>query len=202
MAFPAAAMILAANITACEPKAADTISTQTAPVSEVITTEAATEEQYSLDLRSEIDFKNEEFVILTPKSEGWSIQKDFAATEGETGEVINDAAYERKEKLLEIYNVKITSKETSSYTDVEAKADITTQLNTFDAVLCEMTTVGNLAQNGLLCDLKSIETMHLDMPWYAQNSVKELSIANKLFFVLGDISLVDNEDTCAIAFNK
>ena len=60
----------------------------------------------------------------------------------------------------------------------------------------------SLALDGQLTDLKTVSTIDLSAPWWDQNSVKDLSLCNKLYFVMGDINLYDNQGTWVMLFNK
>lgn len=59
-----------------------------------------------------------------------------------------------------------------------------------------------MVNNDLLTDLNSISTLHLSNSWWDQNAVKQLSIANRLFYVCGDINTYDNLGTWCVLFNK
>lgn len=152
-----------------------------------------------------LDFGGKNFTILVPADNGWSQYDDFSATEV-TGEAVNDANLKKMQKLEEIYNVKIVNKVASQSSVVEeARSDIQANLNTYDAILAEMCENGGistLAEEGLLQDLKALDNIDLSKPWYSQNAVNNLSMSNKLFYVMGDISTVDNDGISALSFNK
>jgi hypothetical protein len=60
----------------------------------------------------------------------------------------------------------------------------------------------NLVTQGLFYDLKQLPHIDLEKPWWDQNSVKSLSIDNKLYLVATDININDKDATAAVAFNK
>jgi len=149
-----------------------------------------------------LDFGGEDFVILTPESVAgdWAQFFDFLAPEL-TEEPVNDANYERIALMKQLYNVNIVNQTTKDVlTDAQNAAK--SGDNPYDAIHIQSTKAPTLAQAGALIDLKSVSTIDLTNPWYNQNAVRQLSIANKLFFVLGDISTVDNDGIAAISFNK
>jgi len=51
-------------------------------------------------------------------------------------------------------------------------------------------------------NLFNIDYIDLEKPWYDQGGIKEMSIDNKLFIVLSDALLSDDNATCITIFNK
>ncbi len=159
---------------------------------------------YELKPVDGIDYKGERFNILVPKSEGWVVSRDFASEYSEKGsDVIQDAAYERVLAVNGLYNTEINAITTKSNVASEAQNDIEGQLGTFDLILCDVTSVGSLSIQHLLADLTEFdgEEIQLDAPWYNQNFVDNMSIGGRLFYVIGDFSIIDNEGITAIQFN-
>ncbi len=72
----------------------------------------------------------------------------------------------------------------------------------YDIVFHNANSLAHMAQNGLLTDLSSVETLHLNNSWWDQNAVEQLSIDNKLFYVNGDINTYDDLGTWCVLFNK
>ena len=169
----------------------------------VATTEEPTEEGNFVPVEG-LGFGGEDFVILVPVSApgGWAQFFDFTATELNE-DPVNDANYERLQKMKELYNVNIYSVETPSK---NMATDVTNAHNAgnnpYGLVHIELTVVPALAQKGYFVDLNTIESMDLTNPWYTQSAVKQLSIANKLYYTLGDFSTVDNDGIAAMCFNK
>lgn len=59
-----------------------------------------------------------------------------------------------------------------------------------------------LAADGLLADLTTLEGINLDGNWWDQRANKDLTLNGKLYFSTGDISILDNECTMVMFFNK
>ncbi len=151
-----------------------------------------------------VDFHGEAFNVLVPKSTDWVVSRDFASEYSEKGkDVIQDAAYERVLAVNRLYNTDIRAITTKTSVALEAQNDMEGQLGTFDLILCDVTDVGSLSIQHLLCDLTEFdgEEIQLDAPWYNQNFVKNMSIGGRLFYVIGDFSIIDNEGITAIQFN-
>ena len=79
---------------------------------------------------------------------------------------------------------------------------LTTGLYNYDILFQNSTRLSAMVVNGLLTDLKGIPTLHLSNSWWDQNSVQDLSIADHLYYVCGDINTYDNLGTWCILFNK
>ncbi len=73
----------------------------------------------------------------------------------------------------------------------------------FDAAMPFMSAVVAFAQDGNLFDLCDFEG-YLDIyaPWWDQNANNSLSIANRIFFATGDISIMQRIGSGGVAFNK
>lgn len=54
----------------------------------------------------------------------------------------------------------------------------------------------------MLYDYNDIDEIQFDQPWWDQQIRNELSVEGKSFFATGDISIMDNEATWCILFNK
>lgn len=59
-----------------------------------------------------------------------------------------------------------------------------------------------LAQQGFLLDLHDVPYLDLEQPWWDQRANENLTINGKLFITTGDISILDNECTMVMFFNK
>ncbi len=79
---------------------------------------------------------------------------------------------------------------------------VTTGTYDYDIVFQGSGFLSNMAKNGLLTDLNTVESLHLENSWWDQNAVKQLSIGNKLFYVNGDINTYDDLGTWCVLFNS
>ena len=61
--------------------------------------------------------------------------------------------------------------------------------------------LANWAREGLLCDLTELENMHRDAPWYSQYANDAYSVANRLYFTTGDITILNKVNTISHLFN-
>lgn len=79
---------------------------------------------------------------------------------------------------------------------------VTTGTYSYDIVFHAANTMCSMVSNGLLTDLNKVSTLHLENSWWDQNAVRDLSIANHLYFVNGDINTYDDLGTWVLLFNK
>ena len=169
------------------------------------TDETATVERLTIDFEP-VDFDGHEFTFLTrtindPDWAEWN-HRDLTAEEL-TGEVINDAVFNRNQAIEEKFNITFneivldigvfTSRIRQS---VQAGDDL------FDAVGLHLMTFAPLAQDGMLMDLFSVPYLNLAKPWWDQGTIRDLSIMNRLFIAQGDLLIIDNDAMEAMIFNK
>ena len=150
----------------------------------------------------EADFDGHKFNVLTrgKSSATWCSRDIFA--EGLTGEVINDAVYNRNQTIEDQYNFEVVEFGSDDPSNV-AKTSILSGDDEFDMVCIRIKDhITSLVNAGLLLDLKALELMDLSQPYYDQNSMQFLSIANKQFAVTGDLLIMDNDATRCALFNK
>ena len=79
---------------------------------------------------------------------------------------------------------------------------VETGVYTYDILFHGLNTLASLAVNDYLEDLNGIPTLQLGNSWWDQHSVEDLSIANHLYMVCGDINTFDNIGTWVLLFNK
>ena len=149
----------------------------------------------------EADFGGYEFTFMDRGSDHttWYTYDIFA--ESENGDAINDAVFQRNRILEELYNIKIGEIGViSPATDI--KPLIMAGDNTVDVFTDGLSDLKNLTTGNMLYDFNDISEVKLDQPWWDQQMRTELSVDGKCFFVTGDISVMDNEATWCILFNK
>ena len=149
------------------------------------------------------DYGGYEFTFLgnsTAYNSYW-FSKDLYS-EGENGDLINDAVYARNLAVEERFNIKINAKLSGTqYND--AKKSIQSGDNTYDVFSVPLQGASaQLAQDGLLMDLKNVPYIDLEKPWWDQRANKELSINKKLMFTISDLLIIDKDALFIFLFNK
>ena len=162
-----------------------------------------TEELYPDYLPEALDFDKKEITFLVMgdgyNSVDWRSQDIYAETDSD--DPIVSAVYRRNMFLEEEYNVKIREV-ASDAPGTTAQNSIKSGLDEFQVLMCNTASTISLMQNQLLLDLNSLEYLDLTQPWWDQTMRENCSIAGKNYFATGDISIMDNDATWVMMFNK
>ena len=149
----------------------------------------------------EKDFGGYEFTIMDRNSDHipWETYDVYA--ESENGDAINDAVYRRNRVLEEHFNIKIVESPILYPADNMQKLIIAGD-DTIDVFMDGLNALTKLTTGNMLYDYNEISEIQLDQHWWDQQMRTELSINGKCFFATGDISVMDNEATWCILYNK
>ncbi|MHC1693908.1 MAG: hypothetical protein AB9835_01235 [Eubacteriales bacterium] len=168
--------------------------------SEVTTQQSTTREMPDLP---ETDMNGKTFTFLTS---GWGeevwVMNDIMA-ESETGEAINDAKYLRNRTIESRYNCKIAEFNTMlSDAPAKLRTNVKAGDTTYDFFMARPQQYLPLAQDGMIIDLNTVPHLDFSRPWWDHNAVESLSVLDKLYAVTSDITIMDNDATSALVFNK
>lgn len=122
-----------------------------------------------------------------------------------TDSIINEAVALRNSIIFEKYGVEIKAVlcddvYTTLKQQIEGGGD-----DCADAAMPFLKSCTVLAQNGDIYDLRDFEQdgyIDLSMPWWEKNATESLSIGNKVYFAVGDMSIMQKICCNAIMFNK
>jgi hypothetical protein len=147
------------------------------------------------------DFNGYEFKMIL-REETYYNSEDFYVEE-ENGDTTNDATYRRNAEIEEMLNIKIIP----VWVAYASQPQFITQTvlagdNAGDAVVTSFRYSFDAAKSGYLVDLAKMPGIDLSMPWWDQNLMSETSVMNKIYYVTGDITVVDNDGTWIMMFNK
>lgn len=180
----------------------DTGAKETAANDTVITGAAETTEAViPLNLPDE-NYDGYEFKVLTRGNTDvhWK-SKDIYAEEI-NGDALNDAVYTRNLWLAEEYGVKVTDIGATDPYATGSKS-VLAGADDYDLFTVHVQVhTASFVSNNMLINLYDIPNIDLTQPYYDQNSVKSLSVVNKLFCVTGDMLTMDNDATWVVLFNK
>ena len=197
LALLLAAMMLASA--GCGAGTESTDTSETAGTAEMAETAAATELTVELPSKT---YNGEEVMFLTSKctwSDKYTCFEIFASEMN--GALINDAVYTRNAQIEELLDIRITETLLPDIHEV-ARETLIAGDTQFDVVMPYINKGIGLATEGLLMDLNTIPYLALEKPWWDQRANENLVISDKLFFTTGDISILDNECTMVMFFNK
>ena len=149
----------------------------------------------------EKDYGGYEFTIMDRSTDHipWETYDVYA--ESENGDAINDAVYQRNRVLEELYNIKIVESPIQNPADNMQKLIIAGD-DSIDVFMDGLNALTKLTIGNMLYDYNEIPEIQLDQHWWDQQMRTELSVNGKCFFATGDISVMDNEATWCILFNK
>jgi hypothetical protein len=110
-----------------------------------------------------------------------------------TGEVVNDAIFERNAMVSERLNVEIEAYKGEAwdkYNNAVAaiRSSVMASDGAYDAVAGWSARIPALSLEGLLLDLNDMEYLDFGQPWWNQSAVEELQIAGHMHFVTGHIA--------------
>lgn len=161
--------------------------------------------KYQLVNMPKFNYSEKEFkiAIISEEAQGTYFNEEIDPNISvDTDQVIKDAVAERNNLVYENYGV--TVKGVALKNVVEAiNLDVKGDTGEYDAAMPFMCEAAKMAQRGDIYELTQYSNiMHLDAPWYDQMAIKEGSLAEKLYFVTGDISMMPKIVTFGITFNK
>ena len=129
-------------------------------------------------------------------------------SEGENGDVVNDAIFRRNTTIEDKYNVEIVQILDSSDSNHEnaTMAHIRTTVlageDLYDLAFASTSRIGTLAREGLFYDLNSVDYMDFNKSWWNKDVNDTLEISGRLFFTNSDFSLRDKSRSYIMLFNK
>ncbi len=198
------AAVLALNVVSCA-DTADTAKTTEAPDQAAEDTAVVTEAvddtlPYNYELA---DFGGYEFVFLNEGEVENNWANPLIAPEEANGETINDALYNRKIAVEDALNVVIREEGISGDTlATVTKKTVTAGDATYDAVMNRNNDIGSLITGGYLADLRSMEQLHFNEPWWDTIVCENATLNDRLYFASSDISLFPFEATWVLYFNE
>ena len=179
--------------------AGDSAEIQTADVSET----PAEPEETAIPLGiPEEDNGGRDFHMLVPNEKAYEF-----VTEA-TGEVVNDAIFERSNKTADLFNISFSYQyepggwdDRDSYNNFVKNAVLAGD-STYDIatgfIVCSLP----LYLQGSLMDFMTVADLNLSNPWWMNGQYDDLNIDGHLFCVFGDANLSVYKDCSVVYFNK
>jgi len=204
-----AALILVPALTACSDSAdtADTTAADTAAVGETTAAEVAGETDRSQvkDNLPELDFGGQTVRFLHRDDDAeCSMEVD---TEN-TGDVVDEAVYERTVYLEERLNVKIaeigitaTVHDNSSLIKA-VRQSVTAGSDDYDIMFNHMSGTTPLALEGMLIDLMTLDYLDFSQPWWAGDFINNATLYGRCYFAAGDAALTFIQSMYLMYYNK
>ena len=162
-----------------------------------------TTERIKPDLPDDLNFNGDTFTFLvTGPAYGFGYYETIDIyTEEQNGETLNDAVYIRNRNVEEKLNINIAQYKSDRVSN-DVKKTVSAGDNSYDAIFGDMYESSGMAQNKLVMNLKEMPYIDLDKPWWDKNAEQDLSVKNKLYFTVSDISTMAKACTRLLIFNK
>jgi hypothetical protein len=199
----AAAAALAACGGTASPVSADTAAT-TAAASAAVQTEAETTASLTSAVKAlpDADFGGYTFTVMDRSVDYnavWYTYDVFA--DATNGDPINDAVYERNGAIEEKYDMVFAENPQQDVTGAMRKL-IAAGDASVDMFTDGLKSLVQLIPDKMMYDLNEIPDINLSAAWWDPEMTSGLSVAHKSYFATGDISIMDNEGTWCVLFNK
>lgn len=169
-----------------------------------VTTTAVTEKVYTVDV-PDIDMEGKTFNIF---GQNWHSYLPLSIadvyTEELTGDILNDAVYNRNLTMEQRFNCRVTlftiENPDEGYNKV--LSSIMAGDNEYDITLMRAIQYNRLLLSSGLTELTNIPYLDFDNPWWDSNSFEELAIKNKKYVVVSDMTMNNYLSIFCIYFNK
>lgn len=146
-----------------------------------------------------------ELCFLTRDEDEWSTLEIFAESLTSESDNINNAVYERNDRIFQDYGVTVVElKKKLADHQTSVTNEVGSGNNDFQAIVTNTSYSASFATNGYLWNLYADEIDCLDFtkPWWDTGMAEGMSIDDKLYFATGDLLTSDNDATFVILFNK
>lgn len=172
-------------------------TTDTTDVSGDTTAPETTIDMSEIDELPEKNFGGYEFRILS-RTPGWCYGAWLV--EEETGEVLNDAMYNRNAAIAERFNITFTEKTTTK--SDEARTSLMAGDNAYDVINTRCANAWTWAEEGLLVSTDDLPYINLNKAYWDDSLNACLSIGGVNYFAIGATNLSSYDYTHVLLFNK
>lgn len=199
-----AALMLLPALAACAGDGTNEPVTTTAAPIAADTTTAAPETEYD-PLPADMKFDGQTLRLFS-RGRAWNAGE--MTVNGMTGEVVNDAIFERQQKIETRLGIKIENTlSADGGTNYDVIADqlrklVTAQSDEYDLVADGIYTTMPVVVEGLHRNLNDIPTLNLENEWWPQYFNAELTFGGKQYIATGDATLSLKRFTFVTVFNK
>lgn len=118
-----------------------------------------------------------------------------------TGEILNDAIYQRNSKIEGIYNISIATVYSGNFQN-DLQNSVNAADMAYDTAFGPANTLLTLAQTGYLLNWYTIPYINLEAQWWDKSVVNGLTLYDRLSMCTGDISPLTNIRVYSLVFNK
>ncbi len=204
----AAFLLAAAMFTPCIASCGDTqtpdqqpADTQTSAVSKADTEPVEVDpRQLVSDDLGEHDFGGYIFRIVTSEN-----RSDYMVVDTATGDVIDDAVFQRNQAVEDRFNCKITVlKDYPTYDELGQWMDKTVKSaeDAFDLVSNHAVDMGNRSLSAYFLNWYDIPNINFDKPWWSSSTINDLTYDGVCLLAVGDFALSAIGNAYCVFYNK
>ena len=195
-----ALMISAQILASCGSEGApETTTSGDADTPDTTTENVTTAEEIPDDL-PEKNYDGKTFTVLT-----YDYIKDDYVTDGENGEVVNDAIYHRDQTVSERFGVNIEYNAENDFngTASEIKKSVMSGDDTYQLVAHHVISMSTIATDGLFMNWYDVPYIDFSKPWWAKSTTEDLTYGgDKATIAIGDYALSALSGTYCYFFDK
>ncbi len=197
-----AALMLTASCSSSQDGSSDTTSSASYDsASSDETTDQSILAKFTPELKKELELDGYEFnIFVRPSIDDWTIVD--LVSEGETGDVLNDAVYKRNLWLEENYGFKINVGYSSATGTPEIQTYILADDDSYDAYFPIGRVAAGLATQGLLYDLNELEHIDFNKDCWNKMLLDSIAFGGKQYYASGAITTNSYNAVTMMAFNK
>jgi len=198
LAFLLALLLLAPTIASCGDSAEETTA-ETAPAD---TTAEETETELSDDI-PDIDFGGESFTFLT--SDVGHTQHAITVIQEQTGDVLNDAMYDRTMATAEKYNIAFNADEVtpdSASATNAVKNAVQAGDPAYDITMLRDRDAFAMTHQNFFTDIASLPHVNLEKPYWLSGVNEVINFSDSKFLTYGSMVLSLYDMTHIMLFNK
>ncbi len=171
------------------------------------TTEAESRKAIADDLPAS-DFGGKEFIVLGAAANSNPIEdfRGFVIADEMTGEIVNDAVYNRNLTISERFNAVIGYEAPGSgYSDSNnfvKKAVTSGEADAFHLASFHVVSNGSLVTQGYYMNWYDIPHIDFSKPWWSDSTVNDLTENGRCFLAVGDAAVSSVSQTYCMLVNK
>lgn len=175
--------------------------TDNTPTDNTTKPEETTSEFEPDSLPSDLNFGSKTVNILW-----WEENKEFV--EEQTGDVVDDALYNRDRKVEERLNIKLNNIPKSYTWDSRneylgaIRNSVMAGDDSYDIVSGQYATMPSLIADGIFKNLMTLDYLDFSKPWWVNDLIEETAIDGKLYLVTGNITKQSIGTVCCMFGNQ
>ncbi|MBQ7010294.1 MAG: hypothetical protein IJN63_01170 [Clostridia bacterium] len=153
-------------------------------------------------LKNDIQMDDMEFNVHL-SANGKGSPDDF--TIKDSGTVMDEAIFEKNSIMADKYGVILVADNSlGSISTAEAmmRRNNTAGENDYELCILSGYSCASLSMEGILYDLSEMNNINLKNTWWDQSAIRDLSIANAVFFTAGNLYTAIDDFTFCVLFNK